>query len=130
MRLPILPSLLILAGLPLLLSLNACSVTSEATEVPFDLASTSGEASTSSSSSGDDEADAKTAARERFVASQIDWLRRDAARGQGESLDALAVLLGEPDSLAFGQWTQTHYAQLFTNLEQPSELLARISDYR
>ena len=64
------------------------------------------------------------------MATQIDWIRRDAARGEGESLAALAELLNENDSAEFSRWTQQNYALLFANLEQPTDLLQRIHSLR
>lgn len=48
-----------------------------------------------------------------FAASNLDALARDAAVGNGESLDALATLLEVEDRTAFGAFTQANYAALF-----------------
>ncbi len=113
------------------LALTACSTT-DAVSLPFDLASTTGDGatSTSSTSEGDGGSTQARLEQERYVATQIDWIRRDAARGEGESLAALAELLNEPDSAEFGRWTQQNYALLFANLEQPVELITRIRTLR
>lgn len=102
--------------------------TTDAVSLPFDLASTTGDAASSSSSGGSEET--ARLERERYVASQLEWIQRDAARGQGESLQALAVLLDEPDHQAFAQWTQANYLALFSELESPVELLQRIEQQR
>ena len=114
-----------------LFALSACSTT-DAVSLPFDLASTTGDGATSSSnsSSGDSDSERAQLEQERFVASQIEWIRSDAARGEGESLAALAQLLNEPDQQAFGQWTQENYQALFANLDQPTDLLNRIQTLR
>ncbi|ORE86432.1 hypothetical protein ATO7_14083 [Oceanococcus atlanticus] len=113
------------------LALVACSTT-DAVSLPFDLASTTGDGatSTSSSSEGDGGSTQARMKQERYVATQIDWIRRDAARGEGESLAALAELLNENDSAEFSRWTQQNYALLFANLEQPTDLLQRIHSLR
>lgn len=73
--------------------------------------------------------DSKSARGERpeaFVRHRFEAIRFEAARGQGENLDALAALLGEHDRAAFGQWMKRNYATLFADLRQPLDLLARI----
>src|SRR5699024_6216812 len=66
----------------------------------------------------------------QFVRSDIDAIRVAAARGHGEEIDALSYYLHEPDADVFGHWMQTHYTQLFGNLERPEQLLTRINKYR
>src|SRR5699024_526456 len=66
----------------------------------------------------------------RFVRTDIDAIRVDAARGHGEEIDSLAYLLNEPDSAAFARWMQAHYVELFTGLADPAQLLDRIDQYR
>jgi|SRR5699024_11164330 len=65
-----------------------------------------------------------------YVASQIPMIRREAATGGGDNIRALAALMGESDSQAFGQWMQANYARLFNNLDQPEMLVARIDELR
>lgn len=65
-----------------------------------------------------------------YVASQMPMIRREAAAGGGENIRALAMLMGEPDAQAFGEWMQDNYARLFTNLDKPEKLVARIDRYR
>jgi len=67
---------------------------------------------------------------EAFVASQMPYLRREAAAGGGENLRALAELIGARDPEAFGQWAQAHYETLFTDLREPGQLLVRIGKLR
>ncbi len=113
------------------LGLAGCATT-DATTLPFDLASTTGDAASSSSnsSSGDGGSDSASLEQQHYVASQLDWIARDAARGEGESLQALAQLLGESDPAAFGQWTKDNYDLLFAELSEPQELLSRIQALR
>ncbi len=65
-----------------------------------------------------------------FIETRIDALRYEAARGEGENLDSLAELLGEPDRTAFARWMHEHYAGLFFGLRDPAELLTRIEERR
>lgn len=76
-----------------------------------------------SSTSGDE----KTAS---FVENRFAAIRTEAARGGGENLDSLAKLLGEADRAEFARFMKARYADLFTGIEQPRELLARIDRYR
>lgn len=76
------------------------------------------------SSSTSDEASAS------FVETRFASIRTEAARGEGENLDSLAKLLGEADRADFARFMQQRYGELFTGLEQPRELLARIDRYR
>ncbi|GAB3679410.1 DUF3015 family protein [Salinisphaera aquimarina] len=50
-----------------------------------------------------------------FADTQQVALRREAATGEGENIDSLAALLGEENPQAFGQWMQSHYAELYSN---------------
>lgn len=61
-----------------------------------------------------------------FVNDRFDAIRFEAAKGGGENVEALAVLLGEPDAQAFARWMKTNYAPLFADLRKPDELLVRI----
>jgi hypothetical protein len=58
----------------------------------------------------------------KFAAANIDQLSRDAARGQGESLSALAHLLQVPaeQHAAFGLFTQGHFVELFPHQDVSS----------
>jgi hypothetical protein len=62
----------------------------------------------------------------RFVDVRIASIKKEAAAGEGENLDALANLMGKQDKAAFSDWMQSNYDELFNNLEQPSELITRI----
>ena len=60
-----------------------------------------------------------------FAAANIDALARDMARGEGETLDALAHLLGVPraDRSAFGVLVQQRFAELFPSDDVASSAL-------
>lgn len=62
----------------------------------------------------------------RFVDVRIASIKKEAAAGEGENLDALAKLMGKQDKTAFSGWMQTNYGELFNNLQQPTELISRI----
>lgn len=71
--------------------------------------------------------DEKTAS---FVDNRFASIRSEAARGEGEHLDSLAKMLGETDRAEFARFMKERYADLFTGLEQPRQLLVRIDRYR
>lgn len=58
----------------------------------------------------------------RFAAANLDRLARDVARGEGETLDALAHLLDVPQNQRsdFNQFTQIHFLDLFPSAETRS----------
>ncbi len=62
----------------------------------------------------------------RFVDVRLASIQQEAAKGQGENLDALAELMGKENKQEFSLWMHTHYDVLFSGLEQPSQLLTRI----
>ncbi len=62
----------------------------------------------------------------RFVDVRIASIKQEAAVGQGENLNALAHLMGREDNVKFSDWMQSNYHVLFSDLEQPSELVSRI----
>jgi len=62
----------------------------------------------------------------KFVDVRIASLKKEAAAGEGENLDALAQLMGKEDKKAFSFWLQSNYDELFNNLEKPTELISRI----
>lgn len=61
----------------------------------------------------------------KFASHNIDRLSRDMARGEGESLEALAALLEveHADRAAFRRLTQAHFALLFPNDRVTSDAL-------
>jgi len=62
----------------------------------------------------------------RFVDVRIASIKKEAAKGEGENLDALADLMGKQDKEAFSGWMLVHYDELFNNLGEPEELISRI----
>lgn len=65
----------------------------------------------------------------RFVDQRYVAIRKDAATGSGENLDALAQLMGKQDKKAFATWMQGNYDELFTGLDKPVDLIARIKEH-
>lgn len=61
-----------------------------------------------------------------FIDTRFASLQKEAAKGDGENLDALAELLGKDDKPAFSSWMHENYDALFTGLERPSQLISRI----
>lgn len=61
-----------------------------------------------------------------FVDVRLASIKKEAAAGEGENLDALAQLMGKDDKAAFSGWMQVHYNELFNDLEQPEKLVSRI----
>ena len=62
-----------------------------------------------------------------FVNVRIASLKKEAAVGEGENIEALAQLMGKQDTKAFSSWIQVNYDDLFNNLKEPSELISRIN---
>ncbi|MBL4711156.1 MAG: DUF3015 family protein [Gammaproteobacteria bacterium] len=62
----------------------------------------------------------------RFVDVRLASIQKEAAKGEGENLNALAELMGKNDKQAFSLWVHKNYDELFSNLEQPSQLISRI----
>jgi len=79
-------------------------------------------------SSSSDTADAATpdVTLKHFVDVRIATIKKEAAIGYGENLDALAEMLGKKDKVAFGAWMQLNYDDLFDGLKKPDDLIARI----
>jgi hypothetical protein len=65
-----------------------------------------------------------------FVTDRFKAIRAESARGQGENVEALATMLGEPDRKEFARWMQANYKPLFTDLKKPDDLVARIKTQR
>jgi len=62
-----------------------------------------------------------------FVEQRYAAIRQDAANGGGENLDALAHLLGKEDRHAFAAFMQADFDRIFTGIDQPVDILARIN---
>ena len=92
------------------------------------LLATAGCTTTDITSSTSDTVDAVTPdiTLNRFVDVRIASIKKEAAAGEGENLDALAQLMGKEDKQAFSGWMQVNYDVLFNGLEQPKELISRI----
>lgn len=66
-------------------------------------------------------------ARLQFVDSQMAMLRREAARGEGGNLKALAYLMRIDDVSVFEARVQANYQMLFAGNPDAAEFLARLS---
>lgn len=67
---------------------------------------------------------------ENFVNVRFAAIRSEAARGEGEHLDTLAHLRGEPSRAEFARFMKDNYAQLFSGLNEPRQLVSRIEQLR
>ncbi len=67
-------------------------------------------------------------ARLSFVDSQMQMLRREAARGEGENLETLAYMMRNDDTRAFERQVQANYSSLFDRNADADEWLARLYD--
>ena len=61
-----------------------------------------------------------------FVDVRLATIKKEAAVGYGENLDALAEMMGKRDKIAFGAWMQLNYDELFNGLDKPGDLITRI----
>jgi len=64
-----------------------------------------------------------------FIDMRFDAIRKDAATGGGENIEALAQLMGRKDPQAFANWMQLNYEQLFSGIKQPADLIVKIHRY-
>lgn len=64
-----------------------------------------------------------------FIDERYDQIRKDAAVGGGENIDALAQLMGRKDTKALSSWMKANYDTLFSDLKQPQDLIARLETY-
>ena len=62
----------------------------------------------------------------QFVDTRLASIKKEAAVGYGENLNALAEMMGKEDKVAFGAWMQLNYDSLFTDLSDSAELVSRI----
>ena len=65
-----------------------------------------------------------------FIDKRFEAIRKDAASGGGENIDALAELMGQDDTAEFSAFMQQNYDQLFSNVNRSSELIARIEQFK
>jgi predicted small secreted protein len=104
--------------------LSACALLAGC-ETVTDLGQSATDTVSSAVSSSTPESSKRAFVNDRFKA-----IRAEAAKGQGENVEALAAMLGERDRQEFARWMQANYAPLFTDLKTPDELLARIENRR
>lgn len=63
---------------------------------------------------------------QEFVSKRYVAIRQEAANGGGENIDALAQLMGKQSSQQLSQQMQKNFETIFTNVQQPEDILARI----
>ena len=61
-----------------------------------------------------------------FISKRYVAIRHDAANGGGENLNALAQLMGKEDTRAFAKLMKSNFDSIFSNVEKPAEIIARI----
>lgn len=131
-----LPALVACASL---VALSGCAAFTSTTDTAADAAQTithgisASIRSTTDVSSGDtsDSTDAETHA---YMQSQMPQIRREAAAGGGEHIDALARLMDDQPSNTqsndLGPWMQSHYDQLFTGDRSVDSMIGDIQSRR
>ncbi|WP_423824080.1 DUF3015 family protein [Salinisphaera sp. SPP-AMP-43] len=123
-----------LLGAGLALFAGCSAVTSTTNTTADALHSISHGVSVSSRSSSDstrsDPQSARAAQTRAYVDSQMGQIRREAAAGGGEHIDALAELMDNSNSDQLGVWMQTHYQSLFTQSRTPSQFIQAIRSRR
>ncbi len=80
---------------------------------------------TTSTTSGSVDAVTPDITLNRFVDVRFASIKKEAAAGEGENLDALATLM-QTDSAQLSKMLNAHYDELFNDLQQPVELITRI----
>lgn len=115
-------TLALIAAAALLAGCSAISTTTRGVKNSF-ISTSDGISSSSDTATGAAKSNQQAVA---FVRSQLPAIREDAARGAGQNATTLAWLLHRKHPATFARWMQGHYQSLFTNLDQPKELLARI----
>ena len=65
----------------------------------------------------------------QFIEKRYNAIRKDAATGGGENIEALAQIMGERDSKAFASWMQANYEQLFAEDAAKSTLVSKLEKY-
>jgi len=82
----------------------------------------------SSSTSSTSDAVTPDVTLNEFVNKRYVAIRHDAANGGGENLDALAQLLGEKNKQAFAEKMKLNFDRVFKDVDQPSDIIARIEN--
>lgn len=115
-----------------LIALAGCSAITSTTNTTADAAHTVAHGVSVSSrgttnSAADEPADTPGAQARAYLQSQMPQIRREAARGRGEHIDALARLMSDDaapvDSANLGAWMQAHYDTLFAGHTSAQRLM-------
>jgi len=96
--------------IPLILLASSCTITD-----------------TTSTTSGSLDAVTPDVTLNRFVDVRIASIRKEAAAGEGENLDALAILM-DRDSKELSRLMNSNYEYLFNDLGEPAALIGRIEN--
>lgn len=63
-----------------------------------------------------------------FVDKRYIAIRKEAANGGGENLDALAQLMGKDDTRSFAKLMKNNFESIFTQVDKPQDIIARIEE--
>jgi hypothetical protein len=102
---------------------QALHVSSQATDASSQSTRRAFNASSDSSSGSDQQ---RYQSSLDFLKTDLEPVRREAARGHGDELTSLSVLLHTGHPQQFARWMQANYQPLFTDLKGPRQLLNRI----
>ena len=61
-----------------------------------------------------------------FVNKRFIAIRKEAATGGGENLNALAQLLGKSDNLEFAKYMKMNFDKIFTGVKSPEDIITKI----
>lgn len=64
-----------------------------------------------------------------FVDNRMALIKKEAAVGEGENIQTLAVLMKKTQPELFSQWMKANYAVLFENLDSANDLITRINHH-
>lgn len=122
-------------ALAITLAMTGCAAVTSTTNTAADALRTAGHgisvSSRSSTNASRGQPQSARAARTRaYVSAEMSQLRREAARGGGEHIDALAELMGGSDRRPLGAWMQQHYTSLFATPKSPAAFVQALQSTR
>lgn len=122
-------------ALAAVLGMTGCAAVTSTTNTTADALQTAGHGISVSSRSSTNASrgqpqSARAAQTRAYVRSEMAELKREAARGGGEHIDALAELLGRNDHPALGSWMQKHYDTLFSTRQSAATFVQNLQSAR
>ncbi|WP_353223588.1 DUF3015 family protein [Salinisphaera hydrothermalis] len=124
-----------LAALVAVFGITGCAAVTSTTNTTADALQTAGHGISVSSRSSTNASrgqpqSARAAQTRAYVRSEMAQLRREAARGGGEHIDALAELMGRDNAPALGPWMQKHYNRLFAPQQSTAAFVQNLQSAR